>query len=52
MILKNTPDWITDGSWYNTSICTKLYGTVFVNYIRNERSEIHNIMCSIDAHDK
>ena len=25
--------WITDGPWYNTSICTKLYETVFENLL-------------------
>ena len=46
------PDWLNKGPWYNTTICSKLYGTVFKYYIRNDRTKIYNIMCSITAHDR
>ena len=49
---KHNPYWITVGIWYNTSICKKLHGTVFGEYIRNAITDIYNIMCSIDAHEK
>ena len=51
-IAKHNPDWITCGTWYNTSICKKLHGTVFEKYIINDKTYIHNLMCSIDAHNK
>ena len=43
---------MTGGTWYNTSICKKLHGTVFEEYIRNARNDRYNLMCSIDAHVK
>ena len=43
---------MTGGPWYNTSICKKLHVNVFEGFIRNTRTEIYNIMCSIDAHEK
>ena len=49
---KNNPDWITGGPWYNKSICKKIYGTVFENYIINARTDRYKIMCYIDAHEK
>ena len=30
-IYKHNPNWITDGPWYNTYICTKFHGTVLEN---------------------
>ena len=51
-INKHNPYWITDGLQYNTSICTKLHGIVFEIYTIKARSDIYNIMCSIDAHEK
>ena len=49
---KHNPDQITGGPWYNTSICKKLHGTVFEEYIRNSRTDRYNLMCFIDAHEK
>ena len=49
---KNNKDRITYGTWYNTSICKKLHGTVFGKYTRTTRTDKCNIMCSIDAHEK
>ena len=51
-IAKHNTDWITCGTWYNTSICKKLHGTVFEKYIINARTERYKIMCSIDEHEK
>ena len=51
-IYEHKPDWITDGPWYNTSICKKVRGTVFEKYIRNARTNRYNLICSIDAHEK
>ena len=47
---KHKPDWITDGPWYNRSICTKLHGTVIEKYIRNSITDRYNLMCSIYAY--
>ena len=43
-------DCMTDGPWYNTSICKKLHGKVFEAFIRNARTDRYNIMCSIDTY--
>ena len=43
---------MTGGPWYNTSICNKLHGKVFNGFIRNGRTDIYNIICSIDAQEK
>ena len=51
-IKENNPDWLNKGPWYNTSICSKLNGTVFEDYIRNARTYIYNSMCYITAHYK
>ena len=40
------------GPCYNTYICKKIHGTVFEEFIINARTEIHNLVCSIDAHEK
>ena len=47
---KHNSKWMTGGTWYNTSICKKLHGKVFEGFIINPRTDIYNIMCSIDAH--
>ena len=49
---KHNPEWMTGGTWYNTYIYRKLHGKVFDGFIRNARTDIYNIMCSIDAHEK
>ena len=43
---------MTGGPWYNISICKKLHGTVFEEFIINARTDRYNLMCSIDAHGK
>ena len=48
----NRPDWLNKGPQYNTAICSKFHGTVFNDFIRNDRTYRCNIMCSITAHDK
>ena len=49
---KNNYEWMTGGTWYNTSICKKLYGNVLEGFIINAKTDRYNIMCSIDAHRK
>ena len=43
---------MTGGTWYNKVICKKLHGKVFEGFIRNERTDRNNIMCSINAQKK
>ena len=50
--IKNNPDWLNKGPWYNTAICYKLHGTVFEVYIRSSISDIYNLICYITVHDK
>ena len=49
---KHNSDWLTCGPWYNTFICKKLHGKVFEEFIRNERTDRYNIVCSIYEHKK
>ena len=51
-IEKHNTYHITDRSLYYTSSCNNLHWTVWEIYIRNARTSINNLMCSIDAHDK
>ena len=48
----NRPDWFNKSLLYNTSICYKLHGTMFGDFIRYYRTYRCNILCSITAHDK
>ena len=43
---------MTGGPWYNTSICKKLHGKVLEGFIINVKTDIYNIMCSIDSHKR
>ena len=36
---------------YNTSICYKLHGSIFEDFITQARTDRYNIMCSLVAHD-
>ena len=47
----NHPDWLNKVPRYNTSICYKLHGAVFDDFIINYRTDRFNIMCSVTAHD-
>ena len=49
---KHNSDWVTSGSWYNTSIFKELHGNVLEEFIINARTNRYNIMCSIYAHRK
>ena len=51
MVEINHPDWLNKGPWYNTSICSRLHGSLFEYYITNTITNRYNIMCSIVAHD-
>ena len=49
---KHSSDWITSGPWYNTSICKKLHGKMFEEFIINSRTDRYNFKCYIDDHEK
>ena len=49
---KHNSEWMTGDPWYNTSIGKKVNGICFEGFIRNERTDRYNIMCSIDSHEK
>ena len=45
-------DWLNKGPWYNTSICSKLHGSSFEDFITQARTYRYNIMCYLVAHDR
>ena len=49
---KHILNWITRGPLYNTSICKKVHGKMFEEFIRNSRTDRYNFKCYIDAHEK
>ena len=49
---KQNLECMTGGPWYNTSICKKLHGKLFEEFIRNASTDRYNIMCSIDEDKK
>ena len=44
--------WFETGPWQNKNICSKLYGTTFEGFIKQDRTDRYNIMCSLVAHDR
>ena len=44
--------WLNKCPWYNTSICSKLHGCRFEDFITQARIDRYNLMCSLVAHDK
>ena len=49
---KHNSEWMIGGPWYNTSICKKLHGKLFEGININARTDIYDIICSIDLHGK
>ena len=49
---KHNSEWMSGGPWCNTSICKKLRGKLFEEFIRNARTDRYNIMSSIDVREK
>ena len=43
--------WLNKGSWYNTSICLKLHGRRFEDFITQARTYRYNLMCYLVAQD-
>ena len=48
----NHQDWFNKGPWYNTSICLKLHGSKFEDFITQVRTDIYDLMCYLVAHYK
>ena len=48
----NHPDCLNKVPWYNTDICSRLYGSLFEDFITQSRTYIYNLMYSLVAHDK
>ena len=48
----NHQDWLNKGPWYNKSICLKLHGSMFEDFITQARTDRYNLMCFLVAHDK
>ena len=48
----NHQDWLNKGPWYNTSICLKLHGSIFEDFITYAITDRYNLMCYLVAHDK
>ena len=48
----NHQDWLNKGTWYNKSICSRLHGSGFEDFITQERTDRYNIMCSLFDNDR
>ena len=48
----NHQDWFNKGPWYNTSICSKLHGIRFEDFITQAIIDRNNLMCSLVSHDR
>ena len=44
--------WLNKGPWYNTDICSKLYGEMFEAFITHTITDRYYLLCSIVSHDK
>ena len=44
--------WLNKGPCYNTYLCSKLYGSMFEDFITQARTERYNLVCYLVAHDK
>ena len=48
----NHQNLLNKGPWYNTSICLKVHGSMFKDFITHARTDRYNLMCSLVAPDK
>ena len=48
----NHPNWLNKGPWYNKAICSRLYGSLFEDFITHARTDRYNLLCYLVAHDK
>ena len=47
----NHQDRLNKGPWYNKSICLKLHGSMFEDFITHARTDRYILMCSLATHD-
>ena len=47
----NHQDWLNTGTWYNTSICSRLNWSLFAYFITHARTDRYDLICSLFAHD-
>ena len=47
----NHQDWLNKGPWYKISICSRLHGSLFEDFITHARTDRYNLMCYLVAHD-
>ena len=45
-------DWLNKGRWYNTAICSRFHESLFEYFITHSRTNRHNILCCLAAHNK
>ena len=48
----NDLDWLNNGPWYNRNICSKINGIRLEDFITQARTDRHDLMCSLVAHDR
>ena len=48
----NHQDFLIKVPWYNTSICLRLHGSLFEDFITHARFDRYNFTCFLVAHDK
>ena len=48
----NHTNWLNEGPWYNTAICSRLHGSLFGYFITHGRIYRYILICFIVAHDK
>ena len=48
----NHQDWLNKNPWYNTSICSRLHGSMFEDFITHTGTDRYNILCYLVAHNK
>ena len=48
----NHQDWLNKGLWYNISICSKVHGSRFEDFITQAKTDRYNLKCSLVSHDR
>ena len=48
----NHQDCLNKGPWYNTAICSRLYESLFGDFLTHAITNRYNILCYLVAHDK
>ena len=48
----NHKNWLNKVPWYNTAIYSRLYVSLFEEFITHARNDRYNLLCYLVAHDK